>query len=63
MFFDVLAVIAFTIGQAEHSFLQDRIAAVPEGERETEQLPIVGDTGDSIPAPAIGARTRLVVAE
>jgi hypothetical protein len=40
---DVLAVIAFAVGEAEQTFLENGIASVPEREREAEQLPIVGD--------------------
>jgi hypothetical protein len=60
---DVLAVIAFFVGQPEQPFLQDRIAAVPEGDRQAEELPVVAETGDAVLAPAIGAAARLVVRE
>src|SRR5262249_47575243 len=59
----ILAVIAFTVGEAEEPLLQDRIASVPEREREAETLLVVGDAGDPVLAPAIGARAGLIVAE
>ena len=59
----VLAVIALAVGQAEQPLLEDGVLAVPEREREAEPLPVVGDAGQSVLAPVIGARARLVVAE
>ena len=60
---DVLAVVALAVGQAEQPLLEDRIAAVPEREREAEALAVVGEAGEAVLAPAVGARARLVVAE
>src|SRR5262249_37642731 len=60
---DVLAVIAFAVGQPEQAFLQDGVLAVPEGQREAEPLLVVGNAGQAVFAPAIGAGARLVVAE
>src|SRR5213080_3895359 len=60
---DVLAVIALGIGEAKQPLFQDRIAAVPQREREAEQLAVVAKAGDAILAPAIGASARLVVGE
>ena len=59
----VLAVIAFAVGQAEQPLLENRILAVPEGEGEAEPLLVVGDAGQAVFAPAIGARARLIVGE
>ena len=59
---DVLAVVALAVGQAEQPLLEDRVLAVPEREREAEPLLVVGDAGEAVLAPAIGARARLVVA-
>jgi hypothetical protein len=39
--FDVLSVVSLLVGKAEESFLQYRIAPVPEREGETEPLAIV----------------------
>src|SRR5262249_8464309 len=59
----VLAVIALGVGHAETALLQDRIAAIPQRERETEALVIVRDTGQAILPPAIGAAARMLVWE
>ena len=58
---DVLAVIALAVGQPEQALFQDGIATVPEGEREAQLLLVVGDSGNSVFAPTIGARAGLVV--
>ena len=55
--------IALAVGQAEQPLLEDRILAVPQRQREAEPLPIVGDAGNAVLAPAVGARARLVVRE
>src|SRR5262249_3048367 len=59
----VLAVIAFAVREAEQALLHDRIAAVPQREREAHALLVVGDPGETVLAPSIGARSRLVVRE
>ena len=58
----VLAVVALAVGQAEQPLLEDRILAVPQRQREAEQLLVVADAGEAVLAPAVGARARLVVA-
>jgi hypothetical protein len=42
---DVLAVVAFLVGQAEQALFQDWVAAVPQRERQAQQLPVVGKAG------------------
>ena len=59
----VLAVVALRAGQAEDALLQDRVAAVPEREREAERLPVVADAREPVLAPAVGARAGVVVRE
>ena len=59
----ILAMIAFAVGQAEEPFLEDRILAVPQGERKTEPLLVVRNAGKAVLAPAVGARSGLIVAE
>src|SRR6516165_2103260 len=59
----VFTVIAFAIGKAKKTFLQNRVPAVPEGQRETEALMIVAEAGDAIFTPTIGATARLVMTE
>src|SRR4029077_19378725 len=58
---DVLAVVALAVGQPEHPLLEDRVLAVPQRERQAQPLLIVGDARDSVLAPAVRPRTRLVV--
>jgi len=60
---DVLAVVALTVGQAEEPFLQDGILAVPQRQGEAETLVVVGDAGQAVLAPAVGAGAGLVVIE
>ena len=60
---DVLAVVALAVGEPEQALLEDRVATVPEGEREAQPLPVVGDARDAVLAPAVGARAGLIVAE
>ena len=60
---DVLAVIALAVGQPEQAFLEDRVLAVPQGQREAEPLLVVGDAGQPVFAPAVGARAGLIVGE
>ena len=60
---DVLAVVALRSRQAEHALLQDRVAAVPEREREAQLVADVGDPGHSVLVPAVRARAGVVVGE
>src|SRR5262249_13460629 len=60
---DVLAVIALAIGEPEHALFQDRVAFVPQRKSEAQTLRVVRDASEAILAPAIGPRSRLVVAE
>ena len=59
----VLAVVALAVGQAEGALLEDRIAAVPQRQREAQHLVVVADAAQAVLAPAVGARARLVVGE
>src|SRR5262249_23730542 len=43
--------------------LQDRIAAVPERQREAEVLHAIAEAGDPVLAPAVGAAARVIVGE
>ena len=60
---DVLAVVALAVGEAEEPLLEDGVLAVPQGQREAEVLPVVGEAGQAVLAPAVGARAGLVVRE
>ena len=57
---DVFTVVAFAVGQAEKPLLEDRVAAVPERQREAKAAPIVGPAGDSIFTPSVGALVGMV---
>src|ERR1700680_20656 len=48
-------------GQTEDPFLEDRVHAVPEREREAEQLMVVTDAAESILTPAECARPSVIV--
>ena len=58
---DVLAVVALRAGQPEQPLLEDRVATVPQRQREIEPATLVGDPEQAVLAPAIGARPRVVV--
>jgi hypothetical protein len=60
---DILTMVGFTVGQPEQAFLEDRILAIPQGQREAEALVVIADTSQTILAPAIGARAGLIVRE
>ena len=60
---DVLAVVALAVGETEQPLLQDRVAPVPEREREAQPLLVVADAAEPVFAPAVGAGSRLLVRE
>jgi hypothetical protein len=60
---DVLAVVALGGHHAEEPLLQDRVALVPEGQGEDEDLVTVADGGQAVLAPAVGLAAREVVRE
>src|SRR5262249_8446082 len=55
---DVLTVAALGVGQAEEALLEDRVAAVPQGERQAQPLPGVADAGQAVLAPAVRPAAR-----
>ena len=59
----VLAVVALAVGQPEEPLLEDGILAVPQGQAEAEALLVVGDAGDAVFAPAVGAGAGVIVGE
>src|SRR4029078_9540264 len=61
VFFDILSMVAFTVGQAEQAFLENGVPAVPEGQGKAQSLIFVGQTGEAVFAPSIGARAGVVV--
>src|SRR5207249_57608 len=63
VFLDVLAVIALWSGEAEEALLEDGVVPVPQRQREAEPLVVVRDASDTVLAPAIDARARVVMGE
>ena len=59
----VLAVVALASGESEQTFLQNRISSVPQCERETKPALAIGDTEQSVLAPAIRATASHVMGE
>src|SRR5947209_1762196 len=59
----VLAVIAFAVRETEQPFLEDCVAAIPQCDAETQPLLVIGYTGNTVLAPAIGTRARVIVRE
>jgi hypothetical protein len=55
--------IAFAVGQSEQAFLEDRVLAIPQGQREAEARVVVADAGQIIFSPAIGAQAGLIMGE
>ena len=52
---DVLAMVALRVGQTEESLLEPVIATIPQRDREIEEAITVGQAGDAVLTPAIGA--------
>ena len=59
----VFAVVALLVGEAEHPLLEDRVDAVPQRDREAQDLRVVAEARDAVFAPLVGARAGLVVGE
>ena len=60
---DILPVVALAVGEPEQTFFQDRILAVPQRRRKTQDLMVVAEAAEPVLAPMIGARARLIVRE
>src|SRR5580704_11359870 len=45
----------------EDTFLQERVAPIPEGQRETESLQSAAKAGEAVLVPAVGARARMFI--
>src|SRR5262249_5089263 len=58
---NVLAVIAFAIGQAEQALLEDRILAVPQGKGKAKSLLIIRNACQAVLGPAIGTGAGLIM--
>ena len=63
IFLHILTMIALAVGQTKKPFLENRIASVPEREREAEPLTVIRNSGQPVLAPMIGTRTSLIMAE
>ena len=59
----ILAVVALAVGEPEQALLEDRVALVPQRQREAQQLLVVAQSAEPVLAPPVGARTCLVVGE
>ncbi len=60
---DVFPVIALRTGQTEHPLLEDRIHAVPQGQRQAPVLRFVAEPGHAVLVPAVHPGTGVVVRE
>ena len=60
---DILAMVALAVGEPKQALLQDRVALVPQRQRETQPLFVIGDSAEPVLAPAVGARAGLVMGE
>ena len=59
----VLAVVALAVGQAEQPLLENRVALVPQRQCEAQELLVVADARQTVFAPPVRARARLIVGE
>ena len=60
---DVLAMVAFAVGEAEQALLENRIGAVPQRQGDAQLLLVVAESCKSVLAPAIRARARVIMGE
>src|SRR5262245_32538277 len=60
---DVLAMVAFAVGEAEEPLLEDLVLPVPQREGEAQVLLVIGNAGDAVLAPAIRPRAGVIVGE
>ena len=60
---DVLAVIAFAVGQPEQALLEDRVPPIPQRERETERQLVVADPEDPVFPPTVCTAASHVMTE
>lgn len=60
---DILPVVSLDVREAEQALLQDRMALVPQREREAQDLPLVAETAETVLTPTVGARSRRVMGE
>ena len=60
---DVLAVVALVAAQAEQALLENRVDAVPEGDREVQPALVVADPQQAVLAPAVRTRAGVIVGQ
>ena len=60
---NVLAVVALRVGQPEKPLFKNRVLAIPQRQSEAQALVVVGKTRQTVLAPTISARARLIVTE
>src|SRR5215469_10847420 len=60
---NVLAVVTLAVSESKEPFFENRISPVPQREREAQLLILVGETRQSVLAPMVGTRSRLVMGE
>src|SRR3954468_7304108 len=63
IFLDILTVVPLTVGEAEQSFLQDRIDPVPKPESETKGLFLVRNPSNSVFAPSVCPGSGMIMRE
>ena len=63
VFLYIFAVVAFAVGQAKETFLQDRVLPIPQRQSEAETLLVVGNASQTVFSPAIRAGARLIMCE
>lgn len=61
--FDVLPVVSLMTSNTKETFLEYRILAVPQRQPKTETLVVIRDTSQTILAPPICARSRVLMGE
>ena len=60
-FLDVLAMVAFSVGQPEKALLEDRVLPIPQRDAEAESFFFVAEAGKAILAPTISAAAGVLV--
>src|SRR5262249_1154516 len=63
VFLHILAVIAFVAAKPKQTFLQNRIAAIPERQRKANKLMAIRNASDAVFAPAVSARAGMIMRE
>src|SRR5919197_5737606 len=61
IFLNVLSMVTLSATEAKEPFFQERITAIPERQGKTQPLVVIGDPGEAVFTPAVGARTGVLV--